>query len=157
MARGTSGGGARIDVADTGAGIPESELKRALKPFEQLDNRLCRSRGGAGLGLTLVQGLVALHKGRLDITSTPGMGSTVTAWLPPGPEADSLAIWGRVVSSRGGRGGAVGPVACHCQLRGAGGRPAQLYRSKSRGFVLVVPLIQTCCGSARGYFALGGE
>ncbi|MEI7610744.1 MAG: ATP-binding protein, partial [Rhodospirillaceae bacterium] len=73
------------EVSDTGVGIPHSEFARVLEPFEQLDNRFNRSRNGTGLGLTLVQGLVALHNGRLDIASTPEQGSTFTVWFPPPP------------------------------------------------------------------------
>ncbi len=84
-ARSAAEGGVSLEVSDTGVGIPHSEFARVLEPFEQLDNRFNRSRNGTGLGLTLVQGLVALHKGRLDIASTPAQGSTFTVWFPPQP------------------------------------------------------------------------
>ena len=86
-ARSAAEGGVTLEVSDTGVGIPHSEFARVLEPFEQLDNRFNRSRNGTGLGLTLVQGLVTLHKGRLDIASTPEQGSTFTVWFPPQPNA----------------------------------------------------------------------
>ncbi len=76
-------GGVLLSVADTGIGIPAKELGRVLQPFEQIDNRFSRAHGGTGLGLALVQGLVALHGGRLDIESEPGKGSRFTVWFPP--------------------------------------------------------------------------
>ena len=72
-------------VADTGSGIPVDQMDRVLKPFEQLDNRYTRARGGTGLGLSLVQGLVGLHGGRLTIESEIGVGSTVSVALPAAP------------------------------------------------------------------------
>jgi PAS domain S-box-containing protein len=77
--------GVGIQVADTGIGIPEDQINRVAKPFEQIDNRYTRTKGGTGLGLSLVHGLVTLHGGSLDIRSTVGVGTTVTVWLPSAP------------------------------------------------------------------------
>ena len=81
-ARRAADGGVLLSVADTGIGIPAGELGRVLQPFEQIDNRFSRAHGGTGLGLPLVQGLVALHDGRLEIESEPGKGSKFTVWFP---------------------------------------------------------------------------
>ena len=75
-----------IVVADTGVGIPADQLDRVLRPFEQLDNRYACARGGTGLGLSLVEGLVTLHGGCLHIASEAGKGTTVTIQLPRAPE-----------------------------------------------------------------------
>jgi signal transduction histidine kinase len=75
-------GGIDLTVSDTGIGIPRDQIERVLKPFEQLDNRYDRSRGGTGLGLALVAGLTSLHGGRLDIDSDTGCGTRVTIHLP---------------------------------------------------------------------------
>jgi two-component system, cell cycle sensor histidine kinase PleC len=65
-------------VADDGLGIPASDLKRILLPFEQVDNDLTRSHEGTGLGLTMCQSLMELHGGSLHIESTEGEGATVS-------------------------------------------------------------------------------
>ncbi len=75
-------GGVDLIVSDTGIGIPDDQLDRVLKPFEQLDNRFSRTHGGTGLGLSLVRGLVNLHGGTLVIDSTVGVGSRFTVHLP---------------------------------------------------------------------------
>ena len=68
-----------MEVRDDGAGIPAEDLKRLGQPFEQVtqDSRL--ARGGTGLGLALVQGLMRLHGGRVWLESPPGTG--VRAYL----------------------------------------------------------------------------
>ena len=72
--------GVAISVQDTGLGIPEEEQATVFERFET------RSKGsrhrGAGLGLSLVKSIVELHKGRIDLRSTPGAGTTVTIFLP---------------------------------------------------------------------------
>ncbi len=72
--------GVAISVQDTGLGIPEEEQETVFDRFES------RGRGsrhrGAGLGLSLVKSIVQLHKGRIDLRSTPGAGTTVTIHLP---------------------------------------------------------------------------
>ena len=82
-ARQAPDGGVLLSVSDTGVGIPASELDRVLRPFEQIDNRFSRAHGGTGLGLSLVQGLVVLHGGLLEIESEPGKGSIFTVRFPP--------------------------------------------------------------------------
>lgn len=62
-------------VVDTGRGIPKDKLETIFEPFTQLaTNR--QSREGTGLGLTITRHLVDLMKGRLDVESEPGKGST---------------------------------------------------------------------------------
>jgi signal transduction histidine kinase/ActR/RegA family two-component response regulator len=68
-----SGRNAEIRVADNGAGISREVLPRLFQPFEQADHTLDRSRGGLGLGLALVKGLVELHGGQVEARSE-GMG-----------------------------------------------------------------------------------
>jgi PAS domain S-box-containing protein len=72
-----------ITVRDTGAGIPGDVLPRVFEPFVQADRSLERSRGGLGIGLTLVKKIVELHQGRVSATSAGlGQGSTFTIRLP---------------------------------------------------------------------------
>jgi len=84
-------GGTNIIVSDTGIGIPDDQIDRLFKPFEQIDNTYQRSRGGTGLGLSIVKGLVSLHNGQIFIDSTVGVGTTVTIWLPQNGEAGPVS------------------------------------------------------------------
>ena len=72
-------------VADEGIGIARDDLARLGQPFVQLQSNYDRNYEGAGLGLSVVKGLVALHDGKLEIDSTPGVGTRVTVRLPLAP------------------------------------------------------------------------
>ncbi|GIV87321.1 MAG: histidine kinase [Chloroflexus sp.] len=72
-------------VSDTGIGIAEEDLPRLFQPFVQLDSGLSRQHEGTGLGLVLVRRLVELHGGRVEVESTPGVGSRFTVTLPYQP------------------------------------------------------------------------
>jgi len=89
----------RIAVSDTGIGIAEEDLARLGQPFTQVRNDFTRQFDGAGLGLSLVRGLVRLHEGRMVIESAPGEGTTVEVLLPldgpKGKPAHELAAEGR--------------------------------------------------------------
>ena len=71
-----------FSVTDTGIGLDEYEIKKALSPFGQVDNELSRSGSGTGLGLTLVDALVKLHGGDFELFSQKGIGTTATVILP---------------------------------------------------------------------------
>jgi PAS domain S-box-containing protein len=72
----------RLSITDTGVGIDEADIPKALSPFGQIDNSLSRRGKGTGLGLTLVDSLVRLHGGRLEMFSQKGFGTTVTVIVP---------------------------------------------------------------------------
>jgi signal transduction histidine kinase len=72
-----------VAVQDTGVGLEESVLWRLFEPFSQADQALDRNKGGLGLGLALVKGLIELHGGSVTAESGgPGQGSTFTLRLP---------------------------------------------------------------------------
>ncbi len=71
-----------ISVADTGLGIPADSLSRLGDPFFQVRNAYDRNFEGAGLGLSLVRGLVGLHGGALKVESLPGVGTRGYVRLP---------------------------------------------------------------------------
>ncbi len=76
-------GGCRLSVEDTGCGISEADLTKVIEPFVQAGNTLTRQHEGTGLGLPLVNKFVELHGGTLELRSTLGRGTTVTARFPP--------------------------------------------------------------------------
>jgi signal transduction histidine kinase len=67
----------RFSVADTGIGMRPEDVKIALEPFRQVDGELNRRYEGTGLGLPLVQRLVDLHDGRMEIETAPDAGTTI--------------------------------------------------------------------------------
>ncbi len=79
----TSDNFAFIRIDDTGIGIDEDLLPQLFEPFSQAKQPLDRSKGGLGLGLSLVKGLVELHGGTVDVSSAgPGLGSCFVIRLP---------------------------------------------------------------------------
>lgn len=64
-----------ISITDTGIGMSEDEIERALRPFEQIDTGLNRKYEGTGLGLPLVERMARLNGGVLEITSKQGKGT----------------------------------------------------------------------------------
>ncbi len=71
-----------IQVADTGIGIPEHELDRVVEPFHQIGNAFVSIGNGAGLGLSIVNGIVRGHRGKMEIKSRVDEGTTVTVTIP---------------------------------------------------------------------------
>lgn len=67
-----------IRVSDDGHGISPEDLGRITEPFYMVDKSRARAQGGAGLGLTVCQRIVALHGGTLEFESEPGRGTRVS-------------------------------------------------------------------------------
>ncbi|HTW54795.1 MAG TPA: ATP-binding protein [Stellaceae bacterium] len=75
----------RIAVEDRGEGIPSEHLPRLTERFYRVDTARSRELGGTGLGLAIVKHILNRHRGRLEIASTLGVGSTFTVCLRPAP------------------------------------------------------------------------
>jgi PAS domain S-box-containing protein len=73
---------ARIEVADSGLGIPRDEHERIFEKFYRLDPALTRGVNGTGLGLYISKELVERMKGRISVDSEPGRGSTFVVEVP---------------------------------------------------------------------------
>jgi signal transduction histidine kinase len=69
-------------VKDNGIGLSPRDTKRIFRRFFQVDQRLSRSGGGCGLGLSIVKFIVTAHHGSVRVESQPGRGSTFTISLP---------------------------------------------------------------------------
>jgi PAS domain S-box-containing protein len=102
------GGRVTLEVRDTGIGIEPDLLPMVFEIFTQAEQTLARSRGGLGLGLALVKGLVEQHGGEVAASSEgPGSGAAFVLWLPvtaeplteerPHPEAVSMPAARRVL------------------------------------------------------------
>jgi two-component system phosphate regulon sensor histidine kinase PhoR len=72
----------RLTVADQGRGIAPEHLGRIFERFYRVDKARSREAGGTGLGLAIVKHVVQAHKGRVEVESTVGTGSTFTIILP---------------------------------------------------------------------------
>jgi signal transduction histidine kinase/DNA-binding response OmpR family regulator len=71
-----------VTLADTGIGISQEDLPHVFSPFYQARRTLDDGQPGTGLGLAMVNELVKLHRGKLDLTSQPTAGTTIEITLP---------------------------------------------------------------------------
>lgn len=71
-----------ISVLDTGIGMSEADIPKALEPFNQLENGKTHNPHGKGIGLALSKKFVELYGGRMEIESELGVGTTITVRLP---------------------------------------------------------------------------
>lgn len=78
----TTGAAIEVSVADSGCGIAPEHLPRIFDRFYRADSARAHSAEGAGLGLSIVKSVMALHGGSAHIASAPGKGTTVTLRFP---------------------------------------------------------------------------
>lgn len=87
------GKGIRMEVADSGVGIPAEALDRVFDRFYRVDRARSSRSGGTGLGLAIVKGIMSLHQGTVDLESSPDKGTTVILRFPD--PAESARPWNR--------------------------------------------------------------
>ena len=84
---------ARVEVVDTGRGIPEDHLDRIFERFYRVDTARSRKEGGTGLGLAIVKQILEAHGETIHVDSTKGRGTRFWFDLPlANPEADPVRI-----------------------------------------------------------------
>jgi signal transduction histidine kinase len=74
--------GLAVAISDTGIGIPAEKFDRIFEEFSQIEGDARRSYEGTGIGLSIVRDLVELMKGRVEVESRAGEGSTFKIWIP---------------------------------------------------------------------------
>lgn len=85
-------GNFHLSVTDTGIGMSQDEVDKALSPFGQVDNALDRDGSGIGLGLPLACAVMRIHDGDVEIMSEKSIGTTVTMVFPASRVVKSSAI-----------------------------------------------------------------
>jgi two-component system phosphate regulon sensor histidine kinase PhoR len=80
--RAMPGNAVAFEVSDNGQGIPRVEHRRIFEKFYRIDDRLSRQREGSGLGLAIVKHVVRAHRGRVQLDSAKGEGSTFRLIIP---------------------------------------------------------------------------
>ncbi len=78
----TTGSGVRVSVADQGIGMDDAELKNIFVKFYRTRKAEASGEAGTGIGLSIVEQIVARHGGRIEVTSQPAKGSCFTVNLP---------------------------------------------------------------------------
>lgn len=86
----TASGGQYVCVTDNGPGIPEDEIPIVLSAFGQGSISIKNADQGTGLGLPIVQALIAMHDGKFKLTSKLREGTQAAAFFPPGRTLEAL-------------------------------------------------------------------
>src|SRR5690606_17939692 len=156
----------RIDVQDTGIGIPLRAQEHIFERFAQVDESATRRHGGTGLGLAIARQLANLMGGLLLVDSTPGVGSCFTFRAPFGRTSEaerrlagSVVVVGEPAHTAGylervsAWGASASSAARPEQVQAAlarGGRPPALLFVDSRQWPLDLAALRTCVAVAEG-------
>ncbi len=96
--------GVRLDVADTGMGIPADKIDRLFEPFTQADESTTRRHGGTGLGLTICKRFCEMMGGYVRVDSEVGRGTTFSVFLPTAEPAGlsegSSVLWNPALNAQ---------------------------------------------------------
>jgi two-component system, OmpR family, manganese sensing sensor histidine kinase len=87
-----AGRNVKFTVADTGIGIPPESLPLIFDRFYRVDTSRSRAQGGAGLGLSIVKAIVDAHRGKVEVHSQVGKGTTFVVTLPSVKEKDFFGV-----------------------------------------------------------------
>ena len=96
----TDDGMIRMDVTDTGVGIPEHAIETIFQPFSQADNSVTRKYGGTGLGLTISKQLAEALGGGISVHSQVGVGTVFSIVIDPGSLDDVQWVTGDELESQ---------------------------------------------------------
>lgn len=147
----------KLAVADTGVGIPSTEVPRLFERFHRVKGAKSRTHEGTGIGLALVRELVSLHGGTIDIQSDEGSGSTFTvtikagtAHLPP----DRLGKTRELVSTATGATAYV-EEALHWLPKDI--EPIQMLPHAAQASVVTAPRTASAIGRARPRILLADD
>jgi signal transduction histidine kinase len=88
-------GGYAVAILDSGIGMTDQEIIKALTPFGQIENKMTATHNGTGLGLPLAKAMLELHDGHLEISSAPGCGTRIVMNFP----ASRISIGRRVAAA----------------------------------------------------------
>ncbi len=89
----------RIIIQDTGIGLSMEDQANLFTRFFRVQNNTTQQVAGTGLGLSITQSIVQLHQGKIEVSSTPGNGSTFTVHLPTVKHMKSLKAEKRQVEA----------------------------------------------------------
>ncbi len=90
----------QINVRDTGVGIEKRNLTKIFKRFNKLDRTLSRNSEGSGIGLSLVEGLVDLHEGKIRVESEINKGTTFKILLPARTIKENIQKESKTISDK---------------------------------------------------------
>jgi heavy metal sensor kinase len=71
-----------VAITDSGVGIPAEDIPLIFERFYRVDKSRSRVEGGSGLGLAICRYIVEAHRGKIEVESTVGVGSTFSVWIP---------------------------------------------------------------------------